>query len=470
MNLIDRFREFEQENSVFQIEIEGVPIWERLRFNTLREIKQQSGTGQPHTSIDLNRSDHIQGAKLWLRNMFVKNPYLASPSEVIFVGHPRRKKESNGYWWDIYCDPIQNSCSLDSVHFENPYLLGHQTPAKTESIRYLEFINYSGTIQRKLGLYDVTLSSDDVSRLEALEQSIRKQFDVDVQIVEEVQRLLRNRECRLWLYKRLLDRIDPKIAVVVVSYGKHMFIEACKDKEIPVVELQHGVIYPDHLGYSFAGERTKSLFPDYLLTWGEFWGNDVKFPIPDDRVIPVGYPYLEQSAHQYENTQSRDQILFISQGTIGERLSKFAMEVDRHPDIDHEIVYKLHPGEYDRWKDEYPWLLEADFEIVDRSEPPLYELFAESSVQIGVGSTAVYEGLCFELETYVYDGSSVLHPLVDEGSATVVSTADELALALGDGGRSFNRDYYFAPDATQRTCKTIRWLIEDGTVYNSVDL
>lgn len=140
------------------------------------------------------------------------------------------------------------------------------------------------------------------------------------------------------------------------------------------------------------------------------------------------------------------------------------MEVAKHPDIDHDIVYKLHPGEYDRWESEYPWLREADFKIIDRSEAQLYKLFAESSTQIGVGSTAVYEGLAFGLETYVYDclGSEVLQPLVKNGSAAMVSTVNELSTLLGTNKSSFDREYYFAPNAAERACTVIESLSEEN--------
>lgn len=144
-------------------------------------------------------------------------------------------------------------------------------------------------------------------------------------------------------------------------------------------------------------------------------------------------------------------MLFISQGTIGEQLSKFAIEVQQAPEIDHDIVYKLHPDEYDRWEDEYPWLVDSGFKVIDSSEPPLYELFAESSAQVGVGSTAVYEGLAFGLETFVYEcsGSKVLQPLVEEGSTKSISTAEDFAASLSEGGIYFDQDYYFKRDATK---------------------
>jgi hypothetical protein len=259
--------------------------------------------------------------------------------------------------------------------------------------------------------------------------------------------------------------------LVVVSYGKEPFVMACKQLGIPVVELQHGVIYPEHLAYSYPGDRIKKSFPDYLLVWGEFWREHTEFPIPDERVIPVGYPYLDQRVERYAGVESEDRLLFISQGTIGEQLSKFALAVDEHPDIDHDIVYKLHPGEYDRWREEYPWLTEANFEVVDDSERDLYRLFAESSVQVGAGSTAVYEGLCFDLETYVYDcpGTHVLQPLVEDGSAEIVSSTDTLVERLGTGGARFERERYFAPNAVERTAEVLDSLAKGDDVAELSD-
>lgn len=451
------FLKFEKDHSLFEIRIDNIPIWERIRFGTYRDIAQQSGVGQAHTSINLGIKSHLIGVKLWLRNLFHRNPFLAKPSDVMFVGHPRRKQEPDGYWWDLYCDPIHEECSLDSIHFEKTNKLEHQTPAKTERLRYLELIEFGGTIQRKLGLRDITLNNAQKKRLEEIEHAISEKFNAEITLTNKVTRNLRSRRCRLWLYEYLLERVDPEVAVIIVGYGKETFIEACKSKGVSVVELQHGVIYPGHLGYSYPDERTKEMFPDYLLTWGEFWAESVEFPIPDSRVIPVGYPYLEQTVDQYKETPSKEQILFISQGTIGEQLSKFALEVDQHPDIEQEVVYKLHPGEYDRWRDEYPWLVDADFEVVDSSSPPLYQLFAESSAQIGVGSTAVYEGLCFDLETYVFDcsGSQILDPLVESGDAVVVSSVTELASKIGVSESIFNREAYFKSDAVDNVCEEI---------------
>ena len=442
------YEELENELNLFSIQVNQVPIWERIRFKIFREINQDKDQGQAHTQTGTGLSEHLKGITLWLKNTIHRNSYFAGEHDFLFWGHQRRKLEEDGYWWDIYCDPIHEQTELDYVHMEAPYLLSHRSPAKTQQLRYLDFIQFTGTLQRKFGLRSPSIPDDVIKRLHEAEEEIQRRFEADVDLVSKTKEVLHVRNTTLPLYERLLERIDPNVVVMVVSYGKETFIEACKRKGIPVVELQHGVIYDHHFGYSYPDGTTKTTFPDYLLTFGEFWNENARFPIPDDRVIPVGYPYLEGRLDKYDDIEPTEQLLFISQGTIGQELSQFALKVHEDDRIDHEVVYKLHPGEYDRWEDEYPWLAESDVRVIDGSEPPLYRLFAESNAQIGVGSTAVYEGLCFDLKTFVFEtaGADVLKPLVEDGSASAIGSVEGLVKSLNpENEQNFSRDYFFKP-------------------------
>jgi len=457
---------FENEFNLFSLEVDGIPIWEHVRFGTFRDINRANGVGQAHTQIETGIKAYLRGTYLWARNAVSHNPYFAREHDFLFVGHPRRKLGDDGYWWDIYCDPIHEHGELDYIHLEHNINQKHRTPAKTQNLRYTDFINYTGTIQRKLGINEPSLPEDLASRLHEIESAIDYRFDADIDLVRKIQRAHYARKTTLPLYKRLLDRINPSVIVLVVSYGKEVLIEACKQRDIPVVELQHGVIYDHHHGYSYPEDETKSTFPDYLLTFGEFWGENIRIPIPDDHVIPVGYPYLQRRIDDYTGIEPKEQILFISQGTIGHELSKFALMIHQDPRIDHEIVYKLHPGEYDRWQDEYPHLAESDMTVIDRPEPPLYQLFAESSVQVGVGSTAVYEGLCFDLNTFVFDigKSDVLRPLVEDGAAMFVETVDELATGLESTGKSqFKKERFFKSNAVENMMREIQRIKTETT-------
>ena len=45
----ETFKSFEQEQELFSIQINQVPIWERIRFRVFRKITQK-GLGQAHTN------------------------------------------------------------------------------------------------------------------------------------------------------------------------------------------------------------------------------------------------------------------------------------------------------------------------------------------------------------------------------------------------------------------------------------
>lgn len=430
-DITNRIFSLEDELDVFSLTVNEIPVWERIRHRIRRSIETDLGiVNQAHDKPNTSKVSNV--SKL-LKNIFHRNPLLATSADIVFLGHQRRKPLEDGAWWDIYCDPVIDHLESEYVYLERPHLNRHFKPAKTGKVHYLDLLYYSGDIRKHIGNQRVSIDADVREELRGIERRFECEFGCAVGLEKLVEETLISRATTVPIYKFILSRVDPDIAIVVVSYGREDFIEACNQLNIPVIELQHGVIHEHHMGYHYPGKRTKVHFPDYLLTWGEFWSESADFPIPDERVLSVGYPYLEQRRVKYTDIDQKNQILFISQGTIGERLSKFAINVNQHPDIDYDVVYKLHPGEYDRWREAYPWLEDAPLEVVDESGTPLYRLFAESTAQVGVGSTAVYEGLCFDLETYVLElsGSHVLSPLVNSGIATSVSRVDDLVRTLG---------------------------------------
>lgn len=431
-DVYEEFLKFESELSLFEWRENGVPLWERLRFSVYRSVLQASGVfGQPQSSIEKNAVDFFRGGFLWARNFAFRNPFFGDKHDFVIWGHQRRKELEDGYWWDLYVDPILEEFSLDHQYVESDHNLSHHRPPKTSNVDYIDLITFASTIYRKLSRGSERLKSPWVKEVEA---ELQDRFGVDLDIDRLVYEELTDRSVYLPLYRRLLKRVSPEIAFVVVGYGRETFIEACSEADIPVVELQHGTIDKYHLGYSFPGDREKQYAPDFLFTFGPEWTNGVELPIDKENVYPVGYQYLEQEYNQYQDTESREELVFISQGTIGERLSRLATELAKNLREGITITYKLHPGEYDRWRGEYPWLQESNVNVVT-DEVPLYVLLSRASTQVGVYSTAIYEGLRFETPTVLVDANGISHMerLVSKHDVPVVSSADELETVLFSG-------------------------------------
>jgi hypothetical protein len=448
---VDEFLRAEENQGAFSIEINDINIWERIRTICFRRLLSESELGYKASTgaSDDNINKYITGVAKWIKSLAVKNPFFMQDSEFLFIGTPRRKPREDGYMWDIYCDPILHSLNLDYVYTEPPYMFSHKKPAKTENIRYLDAITYTSVVQRKLGLAECKLSQSEINSLSQLEDALYSVFDVSVDIQDIASKKLSERKSRKWLYDYLLRKVDPKVAVTVAGAFKHTFIEVCKENGIPVVELQHGGGHHNHPSYSYPDDVDLECFPDYLFVFGEFWKDTVDYPIPQEDIYPIGYPYLESEKGKYSDIKSRKRVIFSSQWTIGEELSRFAANLSKR-DTDYDVVYKLHPKEYDGWEAKYPWLTDAPVEVVDDDSIPLYKLLSQSEAHVGVYSTVVYEGLVFGLDTYLLDAPGItrMKYLIESGAASKVSSVDELvdSLKSRNDNSGFDIRYFFEED------------------------
>ena len=106
------------------------------------------------------------------------------------------------------------------------------------------------------------------------------------------------------------------------------------------------------------------------------------------------------------------------------------------------MIYKLHPSEYADWKTRYPWLRESSVEVIDDPRRSIYELFAGTDAQVGVYSTALFEGLAFGLPTFIakIPGWADMEILIQRNLATLVSNADELVNCLNGELHSPSQD------------------------------
>jgi len=464
--ITDAFLDMELKLSLFDRTIDGVYFWERIRFGTHRRILEGMGAiRSPHEQAERTLWSRWRQAFRSIGNIVARNPLLCGRKDIMFFGHPRRKLGHDGKWWDIYCDPIIRDLQYTSVLLEGFYVAGHLRPARTRVLRYLDAIYYASGLGRRLGIARPRINNWDRRLLHAVDREIQARFGVDAEVADTVARMLSDRRGTLRLYRSLLGTVNPKLVILVVSYGKETLIEACKELHIPVVELQHGVINRHHMGYSYPGERRKKRnFPDYLFLFGDYWANGVEFPIDRDRIVSVGYPYLESEMENYSTASKRDQLIFISQGTIGKQLSKFAVGLADRADVTSTVVYKLHPGEYSRWRKEYPWLSESKVRVIDSERVPLYRLLAESTAQVGVCSTALYEGLQFGLATFLVDlpGVEYMRQLLDSQYASLVASPDELAASLRQmrgSSRMPTTEEFFKPKAAENARNAIAQLI-----------
>ena len=368
MSDYDRFLKLEEDFNLFEFVVDGVKVWERIRFQVFNAITRRSIKG---ASAQLTKQSVLLRLKRLLFSIFAikRNPLLTPRADFLFICSARRLHEADGLWWDIYTDPIMDALRSPFVAIETHFMNGHYRPEKTQTLRYFDFIDFISFILRATRIARANLTREDIRTIRRIEQKILKDFKFQLNVEELFRRTIEERKVRLPLYKLLLNRIRPNVVILAQGYGWETMVEACKSSTIPTIELQHGVISQESAAYSFPSDfRKKEMFADYLFVFGDFWKSSANFPIQKSHIISVGYPHFESERQKYSKLLKQKQILFISQAPVGEALSRIASELGSIKDFGYRILYKLHPLERDGWREKYPWLIQSEVEVIDQKE------------------------------------------------------------------------------------------------------
>lgn len=438
---IDKFLNIEKKYDLYHLEIDGVSPWIYFRMTFWNyEICKDLLTLSSQYNVQKNIRHYTDRIKSYLYLVARRNNKYARSSDIIFVSHARRIKTGDFYEC-IYTDELVKKYK-NSVVFEQPYDGQHLRPIQIENIYFTDILttraDFFCRFHRVFKTHRYRQIYNDVQKkfgepLKEIEQAYHypikhdRTYESLAKIVLQVPILKKELE-------KKLKKVCPKIIVEITYYGKlHMALnELAKEMGIPTIELQHGTMHSAHAAYQFPKEcKEIKQFPDYVYVFSEYWKKCANLPISDDHIKVTGYPYFERQLNKHKaiKEDKRVNIIFVSQGTIGKELSILASELCDLLDKDgYHIIYKLHPGEYVGWKERTPWLIKRNIEVVDSLEHNIYEYFTKCSFQVGVYSTAVYEGLGFGLTTYIYDigHADTLTDLCEQGYAFYVRNAEEL--------------------------------------------
>ena len=462
-------------------EIQGCYPWQLIRMYLYYEITRKTNVFESAQQSSLSLFDKINSFLPFLKNSILSNPLSGNEEiDVLIFDHPR-KVMFQGEYQDIYSyflKDILNEMGRTFETIESPYLNQHfrnKENIKENHVKFNDRILLGSFIHKTMNRGKLPFTEEERQLINTVKGELESIFKIEIDLFKIMEDHILNFRHDYEKYIELLQKRNPKCVFLVVAYENKALVAACKKMNIEIIELQHGTISPYHLGYSYP-ENTMKLndeimpieyFPDKILSFGDYWKNASYYPIEPEKIISMGFPYFEENSETYmgmmeeELNQGTDdkQILFISQGVIGKYLSKLAYETaenindENNHTQNYQFIYKLHPGEYGTWQENYDFLNKAvnefgNFIVIDESQPPLYELFAKSNYQVGAFSTAIYEGLAFNCKTFIIDvpGVEYLDDLIEKDIVKKVKNSEELINYLKEEKinlKDYNKDYFF---------------------------
>lgn len=444
---VSSFLEFEENHNLFDITIDGWRLWPYLRFTTYSAISDSyNGLIRQYRreKPSFNRLLEI------LKNCTINHPLLRCQSRKFLIFTSPTRVPSDGGYKCFITDDIISALKIETNAAElvSQEDFGHKTPCYTKDILYCDYIEVMSYISSKLHFYCRT---SQLSELYAACERIADYIKMDLGF-DFNSSLLKRRARTIYIWHKLkkkslaklLRKANPQIIVEDCSYSaSHMLInELAHEMGIKVVELQHGFISKEHIGYNYKKQHNLSVNPDFLILFSDYWKKCVSYPLKNDRILPLGYPYYDSMKKRYtmaSDNGDKPAILVISQHIYTRRLlddiKRMCVYFDRIH-FHYRILYKLHPMEpYIEVKDD-PIFKRENVELVDNSKINLYECFSVCNVQIGASSTAIFEGIGFDLKTILLDYPLVkgaMSELIDNRYALIASDGEDAARLITEG-------------------------------------
>ena len=472
---INKFISFEKINNLYELDVRGIKFWHIIRFDIYMEILSQS-TSIGEAYITSKKNDFVKRMIFIIKELpfiITKNPFISKHKEILITNSGRRVKNGDIYEC-LYTDDLVSKLDHSYLLLERTYQGSHMKPIKKCNIAYTDYIDNIYYWKKLLSKIMRIQYLNDTEKIKIIKiiKKINKEFNVKLN-TEEWLKKINNIPLAYKVYyenlNKIIKRIEPKVIIQEDSYNMFCYIinEIAKKKGIPTIELQHGTMGKYHIAYNFAEEMNLPGFPDYIFTFGQFWKDVTRFPIGDSKIKVVGWPYYEKKINFHKNIKKpypEKQILFISQGTIGKELSKVAIELSEKILDGYNIIYKLHPGEYNRWKKDYPWLKSGNISVIDNNKYDMHYYFAQADIQIGVYSTAIFEGLGYGIDTYIcrFYGHEYVKELYDNNLATLVDSAYELVELIEGNNQKKNNyetEYFWRTNSLENIKSEIRKII-----------
>lgn len=439
---IEEFLEIEKKYNLYENRVDGIDYWIYARFPFWHNVilKNKLNHGQADNQLAMSLGKKIETfARMLLRCIF-KGDVSYGPTEVCFINHPR-KTFVNQQYTCLYTEEVKQKFK-NSITLEFPYNGSHLMPMSDKRVIFLDDLFFIRGIYRRLYKIFCKRKCEEFAReireqLEKPFEELEQKYSMELKREQVINLMLdhviyHKTSCKT--IEKKLKKLNPKLVVEVVGYSIDcmMFNEICKKMGIETIELQHGIM-TNHLAYNYNTKQPVRQLPDKILFFSDFWKQYINLPMKEENLITTGFPFFEKRKKEARKIEKYNDgkinILFISQWTIGEKLSKAAAGLAKLLEKEkYRIIYKLHPDEYANWREKYKWLTEEDIIVLDDNKILLYDCFATSRIQVGVYSTALYEGLGFGMATYIYriEMSEQMEKLSNAGYVTYFSDAEEL--------------------------------------------
>ena len=401
-------------------------IYKNLENKALQKINCPNESNDKNSSLSLGMINNYLSLTL---NHF-KNIFSINKTDYFIFQSDRYSKMTSGNPnTRRLCEELNLNKKLYKVFIQSVSFSKSKKSNNGKSFQtdfYYKILNYLVRILRSNNIY-LIVNKSEFKLLKTYSYDIVSIFfnknENKILIQEEISRTLFSGYFYYKIYKSLFKRSNLKAIFIEGAYYQTYLVDAAKKYQINTIELQHGSIYPKSIGYSLLGcEYANYPRTNIIALFSKYWRKNLShYYKNNNQMIVVGsYLYKFRRLYNKQKNIERNGLLIISQGDHPELL-EYAKNIARS-NLSIEIYYKFHPQE-NIIKEKF-----ANFNYVS-GESSLLDLWSKCRYQVGVYSTALYEGYSIgRLITFValLPGYMNSEDLYNSSSGYLVENSDEI--------------------------------------------
>ena len=437
----------------------GVPLWSLVRWDVLMAV-----TRVLYYKDDIRGTESSAGPAAALRQAYelcsgvahdVRVIHRRPRAEVLVVGdgavrslgsEANARNPETDYFRDRFPEMVlvaEDFCGgsrpRPDVLLQRP-LRVPATLAGRLSRRPLTVSAVEIALQAARNLFNVRLPPQEQERLRVAERQRARA----VHILE-----------RTWfaLLNALGSRVVLKNACCYGGVESVAIVRAAHRLGAVVAEPQHGMITATHRAYNaspaaVADAAFASTLPDVLLTYGDWWNDQVSLPVP---TRTIGHPHRTEAmrhVHLDRPNSSPTDVLVLGDGLDTAHTLTFTRSLARVTARPHRVVFRPHPRERELLIGTADQLA-ADGVTVDFARD-IYQSLRAASIVVAELSTGLYEAVGVAERIVVWDTpkSRALG-----GPTPFQRAADVKTLAAGVTDPSFGR----VPDTVEAALWASDW-------------
>lgn len=390
MKLAD-YHHIDDEISNCEIKYDNTNISYIARLYLIAKIREKKNTGNKPVRITKFVLLRIfKGVISTFKELFTKSEY------IVFSNAERRKM-----FFDVYYDRVGSIANILSgrvLYIENPVLVDHKKPTKDKILSEGLFFILSA-------LFSLLYYRRSKLKIDEKFYNLANREGVDIKLDSVVRRFIGQYKCMLF-YIRYINRPKLVFSIYPGSYLGYNF--AFKEHNIPIVELQHGVIYPTHFSYNTTlFDSSKKFKPDFIFTYGN-----------TDKECLVELNYLPSSHIHVVGSYGLQLIREQGKGQVSSYLEKLSDStktvvaiIATTTDIDELFSFSLELETLSAGKFKILLLprhaldLEdtANVKILDINKVNVFELYTFVDFLVTKSSTAALESLFMNVPTFIYE-------------------------------------------------------------------